>query len=53
VVYVLALAEGGKEGSGKKAGERFKQAAESYTLPTLNYALIRAKAKQAAAQSTS
>jgi tetratricopeptide (TPR) repeat protein len=53
VVYVIALAEGEKEGNGKMAGERFKEAAESYTLPTLNYALIRAKAKQAAAKSTS
>jgi tetratricopeptide (TPR) repeat protein len=53
VVYLLALGEGAKDGNGKKAGERFTQAAESYTLPTLNYALIRAKAKQSAAKSTS
>jgi tetratricopeptide (TPR) repeat protein len=48
VMYLLALANGGKEGNGKKASELFKQAADSYTLPTLNYALIRAKAKQQA-----
>jgi tetratricopeptide (TPR) repeat protein len=53
VVYVLALAYEGK-GDKAKATELYKQAAESYTLPTLNYALIRAKAKrQSAAQSTS
>ena len=51
-VYVLALAYQGK-GDKAKAAELFKQAAESYTLPTLNYALIRAKAKQSAAKSTS
>jgi tetratricopeptide (TPR) repeat protein len=48
VVYVLASAYGAKEGSGKKAAELFKQSAESYTLPTLEYALIRAKARKAA-----
>jgi tetratricopeptide (TPR) repeat protein len=53
VVYLSALAYQGK-GDQDKAGELFKQSAESYTLPTLNYALIRAKAKaQAAPQSTS
>ncbi|MEP7227872.1 MAG: tetratricopeptide repeat protein [Gemmatimonadales bacterium] len=52
VVYVLALAFQGK-GDKTKAAELFKQSAESYTLPTLNYALIRAKARrQAAAKST-
>ena len=52
VVYVLALAHQGK-GDKAKAAELFKQAAESYTLPSLNYALIRAKAKrQSAAEST-
>ena len=53
VLYVLALAYQGK-GDAAKAKETFKQAAESYILPTLNYALIRAKAKQEAGpQSTS
>jgi tetratricopeptide (TPR) repeat protein len=47
VLYVLAVAYQGK-GDTAKAKETFKQAAESYTLPTLNYALIRAKAKQQA-----
>ena len=49
VLYVLASAEGGKEGNGRKAAELYKKAAESYTLPTLNYAMIRAKAKQQSA----
>jgi tetratricopeptide (TPR) repeat protein len=54
VVYLLALAHGGTEGHGVKARELFKQAAESYTLPSLSYALIRAKAKQqSAGESTS
>ena len=52
VLYVTALAYQGK-GDQEKAGEMFKQAAESYTLPTLGYAFIRAKAKQAAPRSTS
>jgi tetratricopeptide (TPR) repeat protein len=52
VAYVLALAYEGNGDKGK-ATELFKQAAESNTLPTLNYALIRAKAKQSAAKSTS
>ena len=53
VLYVVALAYQGK-GDKQKAYEMFKQAAESYTLPTLNYAFIRAKAKQqSAAKSTS
>jgi len=46
VLYVIGLAYQGK-GDQEKAGEMFKQAAESYTLPTLNYVFIRAKAKQA------
>lgn len=49
VVYLLASAQGVKEGNGVRAGELFKQAAESYTLPTLNYVLIRAKAGKASA----
>jgi tetratricopeptide (TPR) repeat protein len=54
VVYLLALGHEGTEGHGVKAKELFKEAAESNTLPTLNYALIRAKAKrQSAAESTS
>jgi tetratricopeptide (TPR) repeat protein len=52
VLYVTALAYQGK-GDQEKAGEMFKQAAESYSLPTLNYVFIRAKAKQAAPRSTS
>ncbi len=52
VLYVTALAYQGK-GDQDKAKEMFKQAAESYSLPTLNYAFIRAKAKQAAPRSTS
>ncbi len=46
VLYAIALAYQGK-GDKAKASETFKQAAESYTLPTLSYAFIRAKAKQA------
>jgi tetratricopeptide (TPR) repeat protein len=52
VLYVIALAYQGK-GDQNKASEMFKQAAESYSLPTLNYAFIRAKAKQAAPRATS
>jgi tetratricopeptide (TPR) repeat protein len=52
VLYLIALAYQGKGDQGK-AKEMFRQAAESYTLPTLNYAFIRAKAKQSAAKSTS
>ncbi len=48
VVYLSALAYQGK-GDTAKARERFKAAAESYILPTMGYALIRAKAKQQAA----
>lgn len=53
VVYGIALAYQGKGDQGK-AAEAFKQAAQTHTLLTLNYAFIRAKAKQqAAAQPTS
>jgi tetratricopeptide (TPR) repeat protein len=53
LLYEIALAYQGK-GDTAKANEVFKQAAESYTLPTLDYAFIRAKAKQqAAGKSTS
>jgi tetratricopeptide (TPR) repeat protein len=53
VLYSIALAYQGK-GDQAKAAEMFKQAAESYTLPTLSYAFIRAKAKQqSAGESTS
>jgi tetratricopeptide (TPR) repeat protein len=52
VVYLLAQAQQGK-GEQAQARETFKRAAEMYLLPTLNYAFIRAKAKQqAAARST-
>jgi tetratricopeptide (TPR) repeat protein len=47
VLYHTALALQGK-GDQAQARELFKQAAESYILPTLNYALIRAKAKKQA-----
>jgi hypothetical protein len=40
-----SLAYRGK-GDQAKAAEMFRQAAEIYTLPTLNYVFIRAKAKQ-------
>ena len=47
VVYQIALAYAGK-GDQAKAKEAYKQAAEMYILPTINYALIRVKAgKQA------
>ena len=53
VLYKIAVAYQGKGDQGK-ATEMFKQAAESYNLPSLDYAFIRAKAKQpAAAQPTS
>lgn len=45
VLYFLGSAHQGK-GDKAKAAELFKQAAESYTLPTLNYAVVRTKAKQ-------
>jgi tetratricopeptide (TPR) repeat protein len=47
VLYAIGLAHQGN-GDQDQARELFKQAAESYTLPTLNYAFIRAKAKQQA-----
>jgi tetratricopeptide (TPR) repeat protein len=47
VIYQIAVAYAGK-GDQAKAQESYKQAAEMYILPTINYALIRAKAgKQA------
>ncbi|HEX7338086.1 MAG TPA: tetratricopeptide repeat protein [Gemmatimonadales bacterium] len=49
VLYSLGLAYEGK-GDRSRAGEMFKQAAEAYTLPTLNYVFIRAKAKDRAAR---
>jgi tetratricopeptide (TPR) repeat protein len=53
VTYLLALAYDGK-GDKAKADELFKQSADAYILPTLNYVFIRAKAKeQAAPRSTS
>ena len=53
VLYKTAVAYQGK-GDQSKATEKFKQAAESYNLPTLDYVFIRAKAKApAAAQATS
>ena len=48
VLYKIAVAHQGK-GDQAKAAEMFKQAAESYNLPTLEYAFIRAKAKEPAA----
>ncbi|HEU5303504.1 MAG TPA: tetratricopeptide repeat protein [Gemmatimonadales bacterium] len=48
VVYLTALATQGK-GDQAEARALFRQAAESYTLPTMNYALIRAKARKQAA----
>jgi tetratricopeptide (TPR) repeat protein len=49
VVYNLALAYQG-QGDEAKAKETFAQAAGANILPTLNYALIRGKAKQQAAR---
>jgi tetratricopeptide (TPR) repeat protein len=47
VIYQIAVAYAGK-GDQAKAQEAYKQAAEMYILPTINYALIRNKAgKQA------
>jgi len=47
VIYEIAVAYAGK-GDQAKAKETYKQAAEMYILPTINYALIRVKAgKQA------
>jgi hypothetical protein len=48
VLYKIAMANQGK-GDQTKATEMFKQAAESYSLPTLDYVFIRAKAKEPAA----
>jgi tetratricopeptide (TPR) repeat protein len=44
-LYRIALAYQGK-GNQAKAGDYFKQAANQHTLPTLNYAFVRAKAKR-------
>jgi tetratricopeptide (TPR) repeat protein len=46
VIYMTALAYRGK-GNAAKAAELSQQAAMSYTLPTLNYAFVRTKAKNA------
>ena len=46
VIYMTALAYRGK-GDAAKAKELSQQAANSYTLPTLNYAFVRTKAKNA------
>jgi tetratricopeptide (TPR) repeat protein len=46
VIYLTALAYRGK-GDAAKAKELSQQAATSYTLPTLNYAFVRSKAKNA------
>ena len=48
VLYKIAVAQQGK-GDQAKATEMFKQAAEFYNLPTLDYVFIRAKAKAPAA----
>jgi tetratricopeptide (TPR) repeat protein len=45
-LYQIALAYKAKGNQGK-AAEYFKQAADQHTLPTLNYAFVRAKAKRA------
>jgi tetratricopeptide (TPR) repeat protein len=45
VVYQMAVAYAGK-GDQAKAKETYKQAAEMYILPTINYALIRTKAQK-------
>jgi tetratricopeptide (TPR) repeat protein len=50
VLYKTAVAYQGK-GDQAKATEIFKQAAESYDLPTLEYVFIRAKAKKPPAPS--
>jgi tetratricopeptide (TPR) repeat protein len=47
VVYQIALAYAGK-GDQAKAKEAYKRSAEMYILPTINYALIRAKAAKQA-----
>jgi tetratricopeptide (TPR) repeat protein len=48
VLYATGLAYQGK-GDKAKASEFFRQAAELYTLPTMNHAFVRAKARKAAA----
>jgi tetratricopeptide (TPR) repeat protein len=48
VLYATGRAYQGK-GDQAKARELFRQAAELYTLPTLNHAFVRAKARKAAA----
>jgi tetratricopeptide (TPR) repeat protein len=48
VLYATGLAYQGK-GDQAKAKELFRQAAESYTLPTFDHAFVRAKARRAAA----
>jgi tetratricopeptide (TPR) repeat protein len=48
VLYKIAVANQGK-GDQANATEMFKRAAESYSLPTLDYVFIRAKAKEPAA----
>jgi tetratricopeptide (TPR) repeat protein len=50
IVYQIALAQQGK-GDQAKAKEAFRHAAEMYTLPTLNYVLIRSQAKKMAGSS--
>jgi tetratricopeptide (TPR) repeat protein len=50
VLYATALAYEGK-GDQAKATELRRQATELYTLPTLNHAFVRAKARKAAAGS--
>jgi tetratricopeptide (TPR) repeat protein len=47
VLYATGLAYQGK-GDKAKASEFFRRAAESYTLPTMNHAFVRAKARKAA-----
>jgi tetratricopeptide (TPR) repeat protein len=48
VLYATGLAYQGK-GDETKARELFRQATELYTLPTLNHAFVRAKARKASA----
>jgi tetratricopeptide (TPR) repeat protein len=47
VLYATGLAHQGK-GDQAKAREFFRQAAELYTLPTMNHAFVRTKARKAA-----
>jgi tetratricopeptide (TPR) repeat protein len=44
-LYQIGLAYQAK-GESAKAGDFFRQAADQHTLPTLNYAFVRAKAKR-------